>query len=72
MSPFAVRLKLLQHCLLIGLTPTENNKLKKCEFLLPSLLIQGYYNIESSINVTGHDDHPCCFHAFLSASHVSF
>ena len=28
MSPFAVRLKLSQHCLLIGYTPAQNKKVK--------------------------------------------
>ena len=32
MSPFVVLLKLLQQCLLIGLTPTENNNLKNVNF----------------------------------------
>ena len=29
LSPFAIHLKLSQHCLLIGYTPIQNKKLKK-------------------------------------------
>ena len=39
LSSFAAHLKLSQYCLLIGYTPIQNKKLKKCEFLLLSLLI---------------------------------
>ena len=35
LNPFTVHLKLLQHCLLTGYTPIQNNKVKKKEPELP-------------------------------------